>query len=143
MSFQQPLMAAQVVLAEEDISTGTASIVLAQTLGSAVAISIAQNVFTNRLIFGLKSVPEVNPKIVLDAGATNIKTAVDPQYLAGVIFQYSKALTQTFYIPAAFASLLIVGAAGIEWRSVKEAKKSSIVDEMTTSTELAAATHHA
>jgi MFS family permease len=142
MSFQQPLMAAQVVLSEEDLSTGTAAIILAQTLGSAVSISIAQSVFTNRLEFGLKSVPEVNPNIVQNAGATNLKAAIDPRYLPSVIIQYNKAITETFYIPAAFASLLIIGAIGIEWRSVKEVKGKE-VNEVSASTELAAATHHA
>lgn len=142
MSFQQPLMAAQVVLDEEDLSTGTAAIILAQTLGSAVSISIAQSVFTNRLVSGLRSVPEVNPSIVQNAGATNLKAAVDPRYLANVIIQYNKALTETFYLPTAFASLLIIGAIGIEWRSVKEVKEKDLA-KVTASTELAVVTHHA
>ena len=123
VAFQQPLIAAQVVLNKEDLSTGMAVIILAQTLAGAVAISTAQSVFANRLMFGLKSVPQVNPKIVENAGATNLKTAVDARYLPDVIYWYNRALTQTYYLAAAMAALLIIGATGIEWRSVKEKKE--------------------
>ncbi|KAF4629219.1 hypothetical protein G7Y89_g8929 [Cudoniella acicularis] len=122
MSFQQPLLAAQVVLGEEDLSIGTAAVILAQNLGSAVSISIAQSIFTNKLVKELEEIPSVNPKVVQDAGATNLREAVSAQSLPSVILAYDKALTDSYYLATAFATLMIVGAVGIEWRSVKEKK---------------------
>lgn len=141
ISFQQPLIAAQVVLSEKDLPIGTAAVTFAQTFGGAVSISIAQAIFTNKLVSGLKSIPQVNPRIVQDAGATNLKNSVDPRYLARVITVYSKALTESYCLAVAFASFLIVGAVGVEWKSVKEDKKKTT--DMTASVELAGAIHHA
>ena len=129
MSFQQPLLAAQVVLSEEDLSIGTAAGILVRNLGSAVSISIAQSIFTNKLVKGLEVIPSVDPKIVQDAGATNLRTAVSAQSLPSVLLAYNKALTDTYYLAAALAAFLIVGAIGIEWRSVKEKKKADATKE--------------
>lgn len=126
MSFQQPLLAAQVVLSEDDLSIGTAAVILAQNLGSAVSISIAQSIFTNKLVKELEEIPSVNPKVVQDAGVTNLREAVSAQSLPSVILAYDKALTDSYYLATAFATLMIVGAIGIEWRSVKEKKDTNI-----------------
>lgn len=125
MSFQQPLLAAQVVLSDADLSIGTAAVILAQNLGSTVSISIAQSIFTNRLVKELKKIPSVNPQVVQNAGATNLREAVSIQSLPSVILAYDKALTNSYYLAAAFAAFMIVGALGIEWRSVKEKKDAS------------------
>lgn len=45
---QQPLIAVQAVLPARDVPIGTAMIMFCQTLGGALFISVAQNVFTNQ-----------------------------------------------------------------------------------------------
>ena len=120
LGMQQPLMAAQTVLNLTDVPTGTSIIIFAQTLGGALFISIAQNVFTNKLATGLaKSVPGLNPSIVLDTGATNLKNAVPDQFYEAVLIAYNAALTDTYYVATAMSALSIIGALGMEWRSVK------------------------
>ncbi|KAJ7460118.1 DHA14-like major facilitator [Mycena galericulata] len=120
---QQPMIAAQTVLDMKDVPIGTSIIVFAQTLGGALFISIAQNVFTNKLVAGLvKSVPGVDPAIVLSAGATSLKDAVAPEFLDAVLFVYNEALVAAFYVSVAMACLSLAGALVIEWRSVKGKK---------------------
>jgi len=117
---QQPLLAAQTVLELVDVPIGTSVIMFAQTLGGALFISIAQNVFTNKLVSGLLStVPGVSPQLVLSAGATSLKDAVAPEFLAGVLFVYNEALIAAFYVAVAMACLSLAGALIIEWRSIK------------------------
>ncbi|KAJ7152947.1 major facilitator superfamily domain-containing protein [Mycena filopes] len=117
---QQPVMAAQTVLSLKDIPTGTSLIMFAQTLGGALFVSVGQNVFTNKLASGLaSSVPGVNPAIVLSAGATSLRNAVDPQYLPAVLQVYNHALITAFQVSIAMACLSLVGALAMEWRSVK------------------------
>ncbi|KAJ7021451.1 DHA14-like major facilitator [Mycena alexandri] len=117
---QQPIIAAQTVLSLQDIPTGTSLIMFAQTLGGALFVSVGQNVFTNKLTSGLASnVPGVNPSIVLNAGATSLRNAVDPQYLSAVISVYNDALVTAFYVSVAMACLSLAGALVIEWKSVK------------------------
>ena len=102
----------------------------AQTFGGALFISVAQNVFTNRLLKNLlQNVPTLNPAIVLQTGATSLKhavTASNPSLLPGVLTAYNNALVQTYYVSVALAALSIFGALGIEWKSVKGKKIETV-----------------
>ena len=120
---QQALMTAQTVLDLVDIPVGTSLIMFMQILGGALFISVAQNIFTNRLAGNIATyVPGLDPDIILNTGATSLKNNVDAGLLPGVLFAYNKALTQTFYVSLALASLSIFGSIGIEWKSVKGKK---------------------
>ncbi|KAJ7104358.1 major facilitator superfamily domain-containing protein [Mycena belliarum] len=120
LGMQQPLLVAQAVLPLSDVPVGTSIIMFAQTLGGALFISIAQNVFTNKLVSGLVAhVPGVSPALVLSAGATSLKDAVPPQSLPAVLEVYNQALVATFYVSIAMACISLVGALVVEWRSIK------------------------
>lgn len=124
---QNTLLVAQTVLPLRDVPTGIAVLAFAQTLGGALFISVAQNVFQNRLIAGLReTVPDLNAGIVLATGATSLKDAVPPAYLAGVQVAYNSALTQTWYVAVATACLTAVGTLLIEWKSVKGKKPVAV-----------------
>ncbi|KAJ7476946.1 major facilitator superfamily domain-containing protein [Mycena galericulata] len=117
---QQPIMAAQTVLSLQDIPTGTSLIMFMQTLGGALFVSVAQNVFSNKLSSGLVSqVPGVDPTIVLSAGATSLRNSIAAEYLPAVISVYNDALVSAYYVSVAMACLSLAGALGMEWRSVK------------------------
>ncbi|KAK9483559.1 major facilitator superfamily domain-containing protein [Lipomyces starkeyi] len=120
---QMPIIAAQVVLKLDDIPVGTALMVFAQTLGGSLFVSVAQNVFSNLLVKGVvKAATGLDPNLVSNVGATNLKTMIPPQYLPQVQVAYSQALTQTWYLCVATSALSIVGAMGMEWKSVKGKK---------------------
>jgi len=124
LGMQQPLMAVQTVLSIDDVPTGTAIIVFMQTLGGALFVSVAQNVFTNKLVEYIAAyVPEIpNPLFVLAVGATDVQHAIDPKLLPGVTQAYNDALTQTFIVFTALSAASIIGAAFTEWKSVKGKK---------------------
>lgn len=125
---QQPLIAAQTVLKLDDVPVGTALIIFMQTLGGALFISVAQNIFTNRLVSNLlEQVPTLDPSIVLKTGATSLKHAVNVDLLPKVLVAYNEALTQTFYVSLALAVLSILGSVGVEWKSVKGKKVESVM----------------
>jgi len=127
---QQSIIAAQAVLPLADIPIGTSIMNFCLTLGGALFISVGQNIFTNRLLTNLRSgVPNVSTELVLSTGATSLKgaiTAKDPSSLPGVLSAYNNAVTQTFYVSVAMASLSIVGALGMEWKSVKGKKLEAV-----------------
>jgi hypothetical protein len=127
LGMQQSMIAAQTVLHLDDVPVGTSVLMFTQMFGGALFISVAQNIFTNRLVSGLAQVvPDINPQIVLRTGATSLKDAIDPRHLSGVLFVYNRAITNTFYISVALASLSAIGALGMEWKSVK-GKKMDVV----------------
>lgn len=117
---QQPLVAVQTVLPKNDIPIGTAIIMFSQTLGGALFISVGQNVFSNQLVRNLQAVvPDLDPRIVTLTGATAIKEVVEERFLKGVLIAYNDALTQTLYVSVATACLSLVGAAFVQWKSMK------------------------
>ncbi len=121
IGFQQPLMAVQTVLDIADVPTGMSLIVFLQTLGGALFVSVAQNIFTNKLVeFVAKYVPGVaDPSFILAVGATSVRQAVGEEMLPAVKLAYNDALTQTFIVFTALAGTSILGALAVEWKSVK------------------------
>ena len=123
MGMQQPLIVVQTVLDISQVPIGTSIIIFVQTLGGALFVSIGENVFSNKLVSGLaKYAPTIDPKIVLSIGATSIQQTIDKAHLAGVTLAYNDALTQAFLVAACMASLSIIGATVVEWKSVKGKK---------------------
>ncbi len=115
MGWQQPLLAVQTVLDRRDIPIGTSIMLFWQLLGGAVSVSIAQNLFVNRLLETLTSaVPALDSKTMILAGATELRETVPEALMDGVVAAYSKALSQAFYVAAALASLGIIGSLGVE-----------------------------
>jgi hypothetical protein len=123
LGMQQPLMAVQTVLDIKDVPTGTSVVIFLQTLGGALFVSVAQNVFTNKLVADLaKYVPTLDPKIVLSTGATAIQSSIPKEFLAGVTLAYNNALVKAFTVSLALAAMSMLGSALVEWKSVKGKK---------------------
>ena len=124
--WQQPILIAQTVLEAADIPTGTALTTVWKLLGGAVFVSVAQNIFTNRLLSGLAAtVPSVDPSVVLNVGATELRRSVPAALVSQVVIVYNDALSQVFYITVGLSSIAIIGALGVEWRSVKNKKAAA------------------
>jgi len=123
LGMQQPLIAVQTVLDISLVPIGTSIIIFLQTLGGALFVSIGQNIYSNKLVEGLKlHAPELDPLLVLNTGATAIQKSVDKASLKGVTLAYNNALTQVFLAATVMASLTIIGSVAIEWKSVKGKK---------------------
>ncbi|KAI9644894.1 hypothetical protein NHQ30_006922 [Ciborinia camelliae] len=120
---QIPFIAVQVVLSTKDMPSGNAIAIFFNSLGGAVSISIAQNVFSNGLVKYIPQyAPEVNPDLVYNAGATHLREVINPADLAGVLLAYSKALDQSFVLAIAVGGIATVCACFVEWKSVKGKK---------------------
>lgn len=120
---QQTMVAAQTVLPLEDVPTGVAIIIFSQMFGGSLFVSVGQNVFTNHLVSGLASIPGINPTAVVNTGATQIGNLVkDPQLLQAIQSIYNLALTKTFQVSLIMGCIGAIGAAGLEWKSVKGKK---------------------
>lgn len=120
MTMQQPMIAAQTVLPLDDVPTGTAVIVFFQTLGGALFISVGQNVFANKLLQNLaETLPQIDPAVVLGAGATSLKSAFPADVHPMIIKAYNHALVECFYPAVAVFCVSFFASFGVEWASVK------------------------
>lgn len=103
--------------------TGNAIAIFFNSLGGAISISIAQNVFSNGLKVNLPIyAPEVKAEVVIAAGATYLKDVVSKELLPGVLTAYMKALTDAYVIPIAVGGIATGCACLVEWKSVKGKK---------------------
>ena len=124
ISFQQPIIAAQTVLSEEDIPIGTSVIVFGQSIGGAIILSVAETVFSNRLATNIRDMlgVAVSSEALLAGGIKDVVAAVLAAggSLASLVDAENKAITQAFYVGLAMAGLSIIGALCVEWKSVKK-----------------------
>lgn len=132
LGMQQPSLAAQTVLSQSDVSIGSSIMFFAQQLSGAIFLAVGQNVFTQRLAQNLAGTPGLDLEAILNAGATDLRTIVAPQFLHGVLVAYNDALRQAFVLGTAMASLMILGAVGVEWRSVNKDKMKLVPDREAT-----------
>lgn len=115
-----PFIAVQVVLSPKDMPTGNAIAIFFNSLGGAIAISIAQNIFSNGLKTNLpRYAPGVDAADVVRAGATYLKNVVSPSELPGVLHAYMIALQQAYVIPIVVGGIATICACGVEWKNVK------------------------
>ncbi|KAF2447530.1 MFS general substrate transporter [Karstenula rhodostoma CBS 690.94] len=120
---QIPFVAVQVVTNAKDMPTANALVMFFNSLGGAIAISIAQNIFINSLTKEIpKYAPEVDPRIVINAGATYVRQAVPVEYLQGVLEAYTKAITTALALSIATACVAALTSFGMEWKSIKGKK---------------------
>ncbi|KAG5914955.1 hypothetical protein E4U53_004567 [Claviceps sorghi] len=124
LGMQQTMVAVQASLAPADVAVGTAIIMFAQTLGGALFICVAQNVFQNKLVANVDAarVPGLHAAQVVSVGATEIQTLIAAEYLPVVLEAYNGALTNTYYVSTAMGALSLIGAAIVPWNSVKGKK---------------------
>ena len=120
---QQPMIVAQTALKAEDVPSGTAIVLFAQTLGGAIFVSVGQNVFQNQLIRNLAQyAPDEDAAKLVSVGATMLRTVVSGDSLHHVLVAYNAAITQTFYVAVAMGALSLIGPIFVEWLSVKGKK---------------------
>jgi hypothetical protein len=86
-------------------------------------VSVGNTVLTNELVKELAiNAPEVDPKALLDTGATRLESVFSGDTLTAVILSYNGALSKVFVVSAAMAAFTIIGCAFVEWKSVKGRK---------------------
>lgn len=125
-------MALQNVLSNDDMPTGFSTLLFAQTMGGATFVTVGQTVFNNKLRSGLTTeVPDLNPELVLNAGAGNLTAtiqAIDPAFVHGVLVAYMDAVKNVILIALVLAVMTCVGSVAMPWIKLKG--KNSREDEM-------------
>ncbi|WAO96923.1 Hypothetical protein NCS54_01461800 [Fusarium falciforme] len=125
IGFQDPQVAVQAVFSDSDSQIAIAIIQLAQAIGSAIAVAGAQTIFTSKLSSYLSRFVSGLDLTDLANQGLAVPEDLSPWEHQQVVSSYSHALNDTFYLPVIHACLTLIGALGIEWRSVKKEMKPS------------------
>jgi hypothetical protein len=116
---QQAGLAAQTVLPTVDVPVGVSLKFFGQSLGGGISVSVAQNVLSTKLVSGLAGLPNLDPRVIVNLGATELRDYVGLEHLGEVLRVYNHALDEVFMVAAIVAAMSILGAVLTEWKSVK------------------------
>ncbi|GKT68919.1 MFS aflatoxin efflux transporter [Colletotrichum tofieldiae] len=118
MTFQAPNLAAQTVLKMKDVPVGTSVMFFSQTLGGATFISVGQNVLNNELMKRLRGLPGLEGIDIKGSGVTTL-TKLPAEIRGSVLEAYNEALRVVFVVGLVLVCVVLIGAGGMEWKSVK------------------------
>ncbi|PHH90310.1 hypothetical protein CDD83_3984 [Cordyceps sp. RAO-2017] len=123
--FQIGVLVVQTVLPQDMVPVGTACVQFFQALGGAIFISVAQTLFQNGLIDGLRAADVgIDGRVFINSGASEIKQVLARMgrldALDSVLRAYMTGLRHTYYISVACAACAFFAVLGLEWRSVKK-----------------------
>jgi len=76
-----------------------------------------------KLVDGLSSIAGLDAKVIIDTGATALRSVVPETNISVVVREYSYALTRVFIIVTVFYPAMILPASAAEWKSIKQEKK--------------------
>jgi hypothetical protein len=130
LGIQVPTIAAQALMPDEDISSATAMILFAQTLGGSLAISAAQSIFTNEMIKSLAvNAPSVSPLKVIFTGATELRKTFPSQELPGILRAYMDGLKKAYILGIAMGAMTLVTAFLNKWHDLKAINAAKAASE--------------
>ncbi|CEL10884.1 hypothetical protein ASPCAL13991 [Aspergillus calidoustus] len=116
LGMTQPILAVQsCVESAADAPSATVIVIFMQTLGGTLFLSVAQNLFHNRLLTLLGGVQRVDVGRVVAAGAAGFRDVVEPEVLDVVLARYSSAITYSFYAGLALSVVAILGVLPMQW----------------------------
>ncbi|KAI9878969.1 MAG: hypothetical protein M1830_010023 [Pleopsidium flavum] len=106
LAIQTPFIAVQTAVEPGDIPLGMAIAIFFNSLGGALSISIAQNIFVQGLRDNIpRYTTGVNVDSIIGAGATDVGRNVQSDQRDGLLYAYNIAITNAF--------IFAVGAAGM------------------------------
>jgi hypothetical protein len=125
LALQMPFVAVQNTLPPSMISISMSLLSFLQTLGGALFLTFGETIFTNSLRNTIPTyAPGVNPQVIVEAGATNIRAIVaNPKTLAGVLVAYSKSIDRVFYLTIACSGVAFLFAWGMGWKDIRKKQK--------------------
>ena len=118
---QQAAVIVQQTLTQEDIPLGIAAVTFFQASGPAIMVSVAQNVFNQRLLGRLSTqIPELTFAEIINTGATKLVTTAAPGRREIVVNAINYALTWVWYSCTILAALSVWGIVGMDWRKLNQ-----------------------
>jgi len=126
---QIPVQTAQQHIPKEQLAVGTAVVSFFQFFGGSIFIALGQTAFNNLLKPALaKYAPGLDPSVVLNSGATDVRGAVPEMYRHGVVLAYNDAITKTFYLAVGVSVVSVFSATGLGWKRVEKKAKAGEKD---------------
>jgi len=122
--FQNANLPAQNVLPRSDVPLGIALMFFMQQLGGATFLAVSQSIFSSTLVHSLSGIAGLDSEVIVNTGATDLRSVVPLDQLQTVIHAYSHALTRVFILTAALSASMLLGALAVEWTKMGGKEKT-------------------
>ncbi|KAI0148070.1 efflux pump [Hypoxylon sp. NC0597] len=120
LSMQLAIISIQAAVGEEQLATGMALVIFAQSLGPAIVLVVCNVIFNSSLKSQLQDkAPRTDAAAVIQAGATGFRAIVQRDDLPGVLAAYAVSVDRVFYFVAAVAAACIVVLWGMGWHDLR------------------------
>ena len=120
--FQIPNLAVQTALPKEDVPMGLALMLFGSLIGSTVFVSVGENVFSNQLVQRLSGFPGFDVELLTSGGVTALLDSLPAGSRTSALAAYNEALRMVFRVGLIVSCLAVLGAATLEWLSVKKSQ---------------------
>ena len=128
IGIQVPIIAAQATSDPSDLSSATAMILFAQTIGGAFFVSAGQAALSNILLSHIKTYePSVNPQLLIATGATQLRSVFSADQMVGILKAYMDGLHAAYAIAITVAGLATLVSLASKWRNLKGANVAGAV----------------
>jgi hypothetical protein len=125
LSLQIPMISNQAAVSPGDIPAATAITLFVENFGTALFVAAGEAAFTNKLVSSLSyNAPNLDPALVISAGATQLHKVFGPGDIQGVLMSYlegckvNHALSMACGGVATFVSLAMAAPVGVkEWNT--------------------------
>ncbi|KAI1877339.1 hypothetical protein JX265_003347 [Neoarthrinium moseri] len=123
LGLQQPIVAAQAVLSENDVAIGLSLLNFVNFLGGTIFVTISQTLLQTQLVRELGGlIPNLDASTLGNGGATSLRSSVPPDMLYVVLDKYNNSMRSIWCLAGALAGVGFLGSLGMEWKSVKVKK---------------------
>jgi MFS transporter, DHA2 family, glioxin efflux transporter len=127
LALQVPMIANQAAVGVEDIAAVTALTLFSENIGTSIFIAATEAAFTNGLVSSLRhNVPKLQPEMVVNAGATEIRRIFGKDQIQGILMSYLQGCKDSQLVPlvcggvaTAVSMVLAVPALAQSWSSWK------------------------
>jgi hypothetical protein len=132
LGLQQAIVAVQAG-SNIDIPSGIALLCFSENFGGAVFVSVAQNLWANKLGQKLQNITGIDLAQVVKTGATEITSLTeDPVTLKAIRVAYRDSLSQAFLVALLLICIATIGTLGVDWKNIKAKDKKKDHDIETT-----------
>ncbi|CAG7972926.1 unnamed protein product [Penicillium olsonii] len=118
-----PMMAVQNLMAPAQMSVAMANLVFCLNMGASLFLQLSTVIFSQSLLKALpKYAPGVDPKVIVQAGATHYRQVISKEALPGVIMAYSKSIINVYYFLAGLGVAGFAASCFMGWKPFKKDK---------------------
>lgn len=127
----QAILAVQAAVGADNLATGMAFVIFAQSLGPAIMLALCDVIFDASLRSGLQArVGHLDTEAIIRAGATGFRAIVPAVDLPAIVMVIADSVDRVFYLVAAVAAVCGVVLWGMGWTDLRRREEGGAAGDV-------------